>query len=99
MAECLVPGEVPASAITAIYVGSNEARDTVVQMPAKTMTVPVVVEPAMFFQPRYRSFVTPRLTLAQGDMFFSRMQTLTVSVNTVGVMGKGVASQGEVAVP
>lgn len=35
--------------------------------------------------------LTENLLLIEGDMFFSRMQTLTVTVNTVGVMGKGLA--------
>jgi len=32
-------------------------------------------------------------------MFFSRMQTLTVSVNVVGIMGKGVASRAKYQFP
>lgn len=32
-------------------------------------------------------------------MFFSSMQTLTVSVNTVGVMGKGLASRAKYQFP
>ena len=32
-------------------------------------------------------------------MFFSRMQTLTVSVNVVGVMGKGLASRAKYQFP
>jgi len=35
----------------------------------------------------------------KGDIFFSRMQTLTVSVNTVGIMGKGLASRAKYQFP
>ena len=39
------------------------------------------------------------ITLKQGDMFFSKMQTFTISVNTVGVMGKGLASRAKYQFP
>ena len=32
-------------------------------------------------------------------MFFSKMQTLTISVNIVGVMGKGIASRARYQFP
>ena len=36
-----------------------------------------------------------QVTLKKGDMFFSEMETFTISVNTVGVMGKGLASRSK----
>ncbi len=39
------------------------------------------------------------ISLIRGDMFFSNMQTLTVSVNCVGVMGKGLASTAKSRFP
>lgn len=39
----------------------------------------------------YRIPVTSNLSLIRGDIFFSRMQTLTIPVNTMGIMGKGLA--------
>ena len=36
-------------------------------------------------------FLTDNLSLVSGDMFLSEMQTITITVNTVGVMGKGIA--------
>src|SRR5690606_15007770 len=39
------------------------------------------------------------LSLVDGDMFFSQMQTLTISVNCVGVMGKGLASRAKYQFP
>jgi O-acetyl-ADP-ribose deacetylase (regulator of RNase III) len=59
----------------------------------------VVVEPHMFFQPRKQGAITNKLFWVDGDMFFSQMQTLTVSVNTVGVMGKGLASRAKYQFP
>jgi O-acetyl-ADP-ribose deacetylase (regulator of RNase III) len=53
----------------------------------------------MFFRPARQFSVTDRLFLAEGDMFFSAMQTLTVSVNVVGIMGKGLASRAKYQFP
>ena len=60
---------------------------------------PVIPEPNMFFLPARRDRVTEHLSLVEGDMFFSNMQTLTVSVNTVGIMGKGLASRAKYQFP
>ncbi|NEZ61977.1 DUF4433 domain-containing protein [Leptolyngbyaceae cyanobacterium CCMR0082] len=90
MAECLVPKKVPPDCIRAIYVASDQARDKIAsQMSQK---IEVVVDSNRFFQPQWTYNVAPNLSLIKGDMFLSRMQTLTVSVNCVGVMGKGLAS-------
>lgn len=93
MAECLVPDSIPPDYIQAIYVPdhtvSGKLKD---KLPAKVLPVP---EPHMFFRPRQTWPLTSRLTLVDGDMFFSRMQTLTISVNCVGVMGKGLASRAK----
>ena len=43
--------------------------------------------------------VMENLTLVKGDMFFSGLQTLTVSVNTKGVMGRGLASRAKYQFP
>jgi O-acetyl-ADP-ribose deacetylase (regulator of RNase III) len=56
-------------------------------------------EPYTFFQPARVYKITPNLFVREGDMFFSRAQTLTVSVNTVGIMGKGVASRAKYQFP
>lgn len=102
MAECLVPDSVPAEFIQAVYVGSrgaaDEIRKTLQQCPAP-VNLEVIPEPKMFFQP-FREFVlTPQLTVVEGDMFFSRMHTLTISVNCVRVMGKGLASRAKYQFP
>ena len=67
----------------------------------------IMPNPKMFFCSEYEQVIFPdpaletesgketenqaRITLKKGDMFFSKMQTFTISVNTVGVMGKGLA--------
>lgn len=98
MAECLVPREVQPDQIHTIFVPSHEVREAVRKLVPATK-VPIVPEPPMFFRPIRRIRVTDRLSLAEGDMFFSSMQTLTVSVNTVGVMGKGLASRAKYQFP
>jgi O-acetyl-ADP-ribose deacetylase (regulator of RNase III) len=55
--------------------------------------VVVSVEPDIFFLPLRREEIAPNLFVVHGDMFISDMDTITISVNTVGVMGKGLASR------
>ena len=61
--------------------------------------IPVIPEPEIFFLPSRKISLTDTLSLVEGDMFFSRMQTLTISVNTVGVMGRGLASRAKYQFP
>lgn len=100
MAECLVPNGIPPTEIHTVYVTSavvaEKVRPVLSEFPH---SVPVVVEPHMFFQPRRHGAITDKLSWVDGDMFFSQMQTLTVSVNTVGVMGKGLASRAKYQFP
>lgn len=92
MAECLVPDRVPPELIDTIFVANHESRDKLLNLLPKS-NMSVVVQPKLFFQATKQIALTPRLTVIEGDMFFSEMQTLTVSVNCVGVMGKGLASR------
>jgi hypothetical protein len=98
MAECLVPERVPSDHIHSIYVATHEVSEAITRMglPGRVSVVP---EPSIFFRPLRQYRITPHLSLADGDMFFSFMQTLTVSVNTVGVMGKGLASRAKYQFP
>jgi len=98
MAECLVPDEVPPELIQAIYVPSHEASARMKEM-LQQPSIQIVPEPRTFFKPRIATTLTPNLTLVEGDMFFSRLHTLTVSVNCVGVMGKGLASTAKYRFP
>jgi hypothetical protein len=98
MAECLVPNLIPPDRIHSVFVARPTAADKVKEL-GLPATIPLMVEPKMFFRPVTTVRITPRLSVSEGDMFFSNMQTLTVSVNTVGVMGKGVASRAKYQFP
>mgnify|MGYP001146972375 CR=1 FL=1 len=101
MAECLVPDLVPAEYIKSIYTPSYDSVQKILALediPAPTKHQ-VIHEPYMFFNPSKQVNLTDNLSLMLGDMFFSRMHTLTVSVNTVKVMGKGVASRAKYQFP
>ncbi len=98
MAECLIPDKVPSDFIQGVYVATHEAKASL-EAAIPRLTVQVISEPHWFFRPSWVSYLTPRLLLAEGDMFFSKAQTLTVSVNTVGVMGKGLASRAKYQFP
>jgi len=94
MAECLIPGIIPPELITEIYVANQDVVDKLKAM-LQQSDIPIIPEPKMFFQPFREIDLTSSLSLVEGDMFFSRMQTVTVSVNCVGVMGKGLASRAK----
>ncbi len=98
MAECLVPGSIPPDLIHSVYVANHHVADQVRAI-ISPGDLPVIPEPNLFFIPARRYRITPDLFLAEGDMFFSNMQTLTVSVNTVGIMGKGLASRAKYQFP
>jgi hypothetical protein len=100
MAECLVPDLAPPDFIHTIYVVNREVADRVKTLiRSYAPKIAVVPEPHMFFQPRKRYHLTGTLSLVDGDMFFSQMQTLTISVNIVGIMGKGLASRTKYQFP
>jgi O-acetyl-ADP-ribose deacetylase (regulator of RNase III) len=97
MAECLVPTLITPDMIQAVYVPGHEAQDRL-----KTAIgggAHIIPEPNLFFRPIATHRLTDKLALVDGDMFFSRAQTLTISVNVVGVMGKGLASRAKYQFP
>ncbi|NPB03904.1 MAG: DUF4433 domain-containing protein [Thermotogae bacterium] len=94
--EILVLKKVPKEHIRAIYVPNENIKKDVMNILAKmnlTTGIEVIVDPDLFFQPRRKVEIYPNLYIVEGDMFDSDLQTLTISVNTVGVMGKGLASR------
>lgn len=99
MAECLIAGAVPPDEIHTIYVADHQTAERVRSLPLSAAKINVVQEPHFFFQPRRIGRVSATLFWVDGDMFFSHMQTLTISVNTVGVMGKGLASRAKYQFP
>jgi hypothetical protein len=98
MAEVLVPNIVPPESIKTIYVARYEVAE-ILRKDARIGNQSVIPEPDMFFEPTRQSMITTNLILVEGDMFFSRMHTLTVSVNCVGIMGKGLASRAKYQFP
>jgi hypothetical protein len=97
MAECLVPDIIPPEFIKCIYVSSNSVRTRLFEKIGTRISI--IPEPHLYFGPSLQAQITPLLSIMKGDMFFSRMHTLTVSVNTVGIMGKGLASRAKYQFP
>ena len=98
MAECLIPERVPPEFIDTIFVANHVAAEKVKQV-VPDAGISIIPEPLMYFQPARQIKIAPNISLNEGDMFFSQLQTLTISVNTVGVMGKGLASRAKYQFP
>ena len=98
MSECLVPNYVRPGHIQEIYVAKNETRE-VVQKIIGDRNINISREPDMFFQPNSRARIGGDISVIDGDMFFSTLQTLTISVNLQSVMGKGLASRAKYQFP
>ena len=91
MAECLIPNSVKPGHIHSVYVADNKMRDAVQEI-VGNCEITVRSKPDLFFQPNKRTKIGKNISLIDGgDMFFSELQTLTVTVNLQGVMGKGLA--------
>jgi O-acetyl-ADP-ribose deacetylase (regulator of RNase III) len=83
--------------IDTVFVSSHEVADELRNRTRKG--IEIIPHPYLFFQPHPDIELTKNLHVVDGDMFFSRMQTLTVSVNIQGVMGKGLASRAKYQFP
>ena len=91
MAECLVPDFVKPGHIRSVIVAKDETKNWVSGI-IDNPQLAVVCQPKMFFQPKHRIAIGKNISLIDGgDIFFSEMQTFTVTVNLQGVMGKGLA--------
>ena len=100
MAEVLIPDQIPPQNIIGIYTYSHQASEKMKQNLSHILgNISVVCDPWMFFLPRFRKSIADKIILVKGDMFFSEMQTFTISVNTVGIMGKGLASRTKYQAP
>jgi len=97
MAECLVPERIAPDYIDTIYTPNLNVKEKLESI--LPVEKPIVPEADMFFQPTRKIQLTNNLYLVKGDMFFSKLQTLTISVNCVGVMGKGLASRAKYQFP
>ena len=98
MAEFLVPERIDPELIETIYVANNIIADKV-KNKIYEYNVDVIPEPNMFFEVSEVKKLNEYLSIMKGDLFFSRLHTLTVSVNTVGIMGKGLASRAKYQFP
>lgn len=99
MAECLVPELVPPEYIRSIYFADYKTKYRVQESLGNPAQVSFMYVPGMFFQPIRSRQITDYISVLDGDMFFSIAQTLTISVNIVGIMGKGVASRAKYQFP
>ncbi len=91
MAECLVPDRVSPEYIHSVVVADSGIKNWVEKI-VEGSQLPVICQPDMFFQPKRRIEIGKNISLIDGgDIFFSELQTLTVTVNLQGVMGKGLA--------
>ena len=99
MAECLVPDRVAPELIESIFVASLPVKEKVEQSLGSENKIPIVRMPELFFLARREYKIPPNIKIRNGDMFFSRAQTLTISVNTVGVMGAGLAARAKYQFP
>ena len=94
MAEVLIPDCIPRENIISVYTDSQNTSDKIKKTMAKVLSNRAVIpHPWMFFLPKFQKNISEKITLLKEDMFFSEMQTFTISVNTVGIMGKGLASR------
>lgn len=99
MSECLVPEQIPPQYIHSIFVAGQTIKEKVEELLIGSTKVPIIPESHMFFKPRSVNRIGNNISLIDGDMFFSNMKTLTISVNLQGVMGKGLASRAKYQFP
>jgi len=102
MAECLVPDEIPLQYISKIIVLNHDLKAGIekeVSGILRRENINLISQVDFFNFPTDKTEVTSNINLIEGDMFFSNMQTLTVSVNLEGVMGKGLASAVKYIMP
>lgn len=97
MAEALIPDQIPSSKIIGIFTANQTVADQIRENNIGPLNL--MPNPKMFFSPEYHNQISDNIILKKGDMFFSQMHTFTISVNTVGVMGKGLASRAKYQFP
>ena len=100
MAEVLVKEKIEPDKIISVYTGDQktlkELKETVSHDHPK---INFILDKTKFFLPNKSTKLNEKIVLNEGDMFFSRAKILTISVNTVGVMGKGLASRAKYQFP
>ncbi len=100
MAEVLILDQIPGENIISIYTNSQQTSQEIKkELKGSLNDKPVISHPWMFFLPKFQKNISNKVSLVKEDMFFSKMQTFTISVNTVGIMGKGLASRAKYQFP
>ena len=100
MAEVLIPDKIPTKHIIGLYTDSQSTSQSVkADLKRLLGSISVMPQPQMFFRPQFQKALNQKITLLKEDMFFSEQQTLTISVNTVGVMGRGLAARAKYQAP
>lgn len=97
MAEFLCQDRIPPEHIISIYTANEEIKKELEKI--RLGKINVVLDKVKFFLPNQTIQLNNKIKLIQGDLFSSNAQTLTISVNTVGVMGKGLASRARYQFP
>ena len=98
MAEALVPDQIPKEKILGVFTANQIVADQI-RKDQDIGELNIMQNPYLFFLPEYQNEISKNIILKKGDMFFSKMQTYTISVNTVGIMGKGLASRAKYQFP
>ncbi len=98
MSECLIPEQIDSKYIHSIFVAGQTVKKKVKSIIGLS-SIPIIPDSHMFFKPRSVDRIGNNLSLIDGDMFFSNMKTLTISVNLQGIMGKGLASRAKYQFP
>ena len=98
MSECLIPEQIDSKYIHSIFIAGQTVKKKVESIIGLS-SIPIIPDSHMFFKPRSVDRIGNNLSLIDGDMFFSNMKTLTISVNLQGIMGKGLASRAKYQFP
>ena len=98
MSECLIPDHISPKYIHSIFVAGQTVKEKA-ELIINSANVPIIPDSHMFFKPRSVDRIGKNISLIDGDMFFSNMKTLTISVNLQGIMGKGLASRAKYQFP
>ena len=98
MAEALVPDQIPKEKILGIFTANQIVADQI-RKDQDVGGLNIIPNAYLFFLPEYQNKISENIVLKKGDMFFSKMKTYTISVNTVGIMGKGLASRAKYQFP
>ncbi len=99
MAECLVPERVKPEYIRSVIL-ADDNMNLMNQIMSDSVNLPVNYHSNRYFQPKHCITRGNNIRLIDGgDIFFSELQTLTITVNLQGVMGKGLALRAKEQYP